>query len=285
MHAAVKRQGIRFVIVMSVLLLTVDNLSADKKQSSSEKSVYRITFDHQNPGKYTGKRMRVDWPGLEWEHCQRAQVVSNNGPFKPVKGNALRVSYPAEQIGSLRSGAQFRVRLKPRDEYSFSYFVRCGHGDGSHWEFSKGGKLPGLGGGKCNTGGKKSTGDGWSARYMWREKGKLILYLYHLDQKSRFGDQIALSQTLKAGHWYRLTQRIRLNTDSQANGILQVWVDGKLKLNRKDIRFREGGQAPINRCLFETFYGGSTQSWAPVRESLAYFDEIRIQPNPFDDLE
>ncbi len=263
---------------------TDNKLRADHKSTKKNRSWYHVSFDHHAPGKYSGKRVRSDWPTLEWEHCQRAQVVSNNGPVGFEKGNALRVKYPAGKIGSRESGAQFRLWLKPKEEYYFEYYVRFGHGNGSRCDFSRGGKLPGLAGGTCNTGGRKTTGDGWSARYMWREEGALVLYLYHLDQKSRYGDQIPINHRLKPGKWYRLTQRIRLNKESRRNGLVQVWVDGVLKLERNDIRFRLGNQAAIDRCLFETFYGGSDKSWAPKQESLIYFDELRIQPTPVANL-
>lgn len=235
-----------------------------------------VDFDGTQPGAYTKDRARGDWPGLRWGHFDRTAIVAGENAPGAGNGRSLKVFYPKGQVGSARSGCQFQVGLTPRSEYFLDYRVRFGDADKNRWDFGRGGKLPGLAGGTANTGGKKPTGDGWSVRYMWKS-GKLVVYLYHLGQKGTHGDTLTLSQSLIAGKWYRLTQRVRVNNDSAADGILQVWVDGKLKLDRRDIRFRKGNLAPVDVFYFSTFFGGSSKSWAPKIDSEAYFDQFLIQ--------
>ena len=235
-----------------------------------------VDFDGTQPGAYTKDRARGDWPGLRWGHFDRTAIVAGANALGAGNGRSLKVFYPKGQVGSARSGCQFQVGLTPRPEYFLDYRVRFGPADKNRWDFGRGGKLPGLAGGTANTGGKKPTGDGWSARYMWKS-GKLVVYLYHLGQKGTNGDTLSLSQSLVVGKWYRLTQRVRVNNDSAADGVLQVWVDGKLKLDRRDIRFRKGNLAPVDVFYFSTFFGGSSKSWAPKIDSEAYFDQFLIQ--------
>jgi hypothetical protein len=235
-----------------------------------------VDFDRTQPGAYTKDRARGDWLGLRWGHFDRATIVAGANALGAGNGRSMKVFYPKDQVGSSGSGCQFQVGLAPRPEYFLDYRVRFGDADKKRWDFGRGGKLPGLAGGTANTGGKKPTGGGWSARYMWK-RGKLVVYLYHLGQKGTNGETLALNQSLVAGKWYRLTQRVRVNNDSVADGVLQVWVDGKLKLDRRDIRFRKGNLAPVDVFYFSTFFGGSSKGWAPKIDSEAFFDQFLIQ--------
>jgi len=235
-----------------------------------------VDFDRTQPGVYRKDRAKGDWPGLRWGHFDRTTIVAGANALGAGNGRSLKVLYPKGQVGSTRSGCQFQVGLAPRPEYFLDYRVRFGDARKKRWDFGRGGKLPGLAGGAANTGGKKPTGDGWSARYMWK-KGQLVVYLYHLGQKGTNGDTLALNHPLVAGKGYRLTQRVRVNNGSAADGILQVWVDGRLKLDRRGIRFRKGTLAPVDVFYFSTFFGGSSKSWAPKIDSEAYFDQFLIQ--------
>lgn len=258
---------------------------AEDKTEEKLPSIIVEQFDDSPAGSYSKERIEKKWKSVEWSYMKRANIVSKTDFEKKLNGKALRVSYPKGKVSSKESGASFVSELAPSNVYFLDYYVRFGHGNGDHWQFSKGGKLPGLGGGTCSSGGDRAKGDGWSCRYMWREKGKLILYLYHMNQKTKYGDVIDLKTKLIPGKWHRLTQRVEVNTDNKANGKIKIWVDGNVKLNLKNIRLRKDDLAPVDHFLFETFYGGSNKKWAPSIETLAYFDNIQIQRVPFSDLE
>ena len=168
----------------------------DQEDASTKISIH---FDDQPTGRYRGDRLKKDWPGLQSASSDRSQVVSRTDALRGRDGKCLKVTYPAGKFRSKASGARFKVRLEPREEYSLDYFVRFGHGNGDHWEFRRGGKLPGLAGGKCNTGGHRSTGDGWSVRYMWRDEGRMVAYVYHLDQKKGSRGPMALGVHVSSG--------------------------------------------------------------------------------------
>ena len=73
---------------------------------------------------------------------------------------------------------------------------------------------------------------------MWGKGGKIVIYLYHLEQRGKYGSGLPLNRTFVPGTWYRLTQRVKVNAPDKKDGLLQVWVDGELVLDRKDIRYR-----------------------------------------------
>src|SRR5262249_11097624 len=80
-------------------------------------------------------------------------------------GSVLRVHYPAGSIdpggAAVTGGAQFRAKLPglPRESVCLSYWLRFDPA----FQFVRGGKLPGLCGGDCPSGGDQTNGvTGWS---------------------------------------------------------------------------------------------------------------------------
>jgi hypothetical protein len=243
------------------------------KETHPQKQI-RVDFDKHPEGSYEMRVFRKDWTNaFLGKFHQRAAIVAE------PKGKSLRVTYPKGSLGPGEGGGVFRQKLSPLISRSLSYRVLFEKG----FDFRRGGKLPGLAGGKANTGGDKASGDGWSARYMWGEGGKLSLYLYHLDQKTDYGDRIELKAKAVPGQWFKLEQAVRVNTPGKADGRIQVWIDDKLGLDRKGLRLRgkvKPGVALVDQFLFSTFHGGGTKDWAPRRDSHARFDNFAISPSP-----
>ena len=56
------------------------------------------------------------------------------------------------------------------------------------------------------------------------------------------------------GEWYLVEQRVRLNTPGQSDGIMQLWIDEKLVVERTDINFRGWNiEAGITRIQLEVY--------------------------------
>ncbi|AHF91427.1 hypothetical protein OPIT5_15560 [Opitutaceae bacterium TAV5] len=216
----------------------------------------------------------LSWLEKRWKTHADNGVRENRVSVLQEDGNSfIRVSYPQGQIGSRASGASWRSPLPPSDEATAEYRVRFE--PDFHW--TSGGKLPGLSGGTGATGGRPNP-DGLTARYMWKPGGRLILYLYHSEQRGRYGDGIRLDHALlRPGEWHTLRQRIKLNTPGQPDGELQVWIDGKLAFNRTDMRWRSADQTwQINRFYFSTFHGGASDDYRPDRDNHIDFDDFVI---------
>ena len=243
-------------------------------KETAPRNEIRVDFDAHPAGSYEMRIFRRDWANaFLGKFHQRAAIVAE------PKGKSLRVSYPKGSLGPNEGGGVFRERLASRQSYRLSYRVLFEKG----FDFRRGGKLPGLGGGKANTGGERPTGDGWSARYMWGEGGKLGLYLYHLDQKTDYGERFPLQAKATPGQWLTLRQAIQVNAPGKADGRIQVWVAEKLALDRKGLRLRgevKSEVALVDQFLFSTFHGGGTKDWAPRRDSRARFDDFLISPLP-----
>ena len=234
----------------------------------------RVDFDAHPEGAYEMRIFRKDWSNaFLGKFHQRAAIMAES------TGNSLRVNYPRGSLGPNEGGGQFRERLAPRDAYRLSYRVLFE----KDFDFRRGGKLPGLGGGRANTGGEKPVGDGWSARYMWGEGGNLSLYLYHLDQKTDYGDRIELKAKAIPGHWLQLEQEVTVNDPGKENGSIRIRIDSKLALDKQGLSLRgevKPDVALVDQFLFSTFHGGGNKDWAPRRDSHARFDDLAITPLP-----
>ncbi|TVS20950.1 MAG: hypothetical protein EA424_01385 [Planctomycetaceae bacterium] len=230
-----------------------------------------VDFDRTPLGEYTESHARQDWPGLQWFAFRGRGTIVEDALGRAKR--SLRIAYPEDSVGPGQGGGQFRVQLPPREEYFLSYRVKFEE----DFDFRLGGKLPGLCGGRANTGGNRPTGDGWSARYMWGREGHLRVYLYHMNQRSKYGDSLSLNVHAVPGEWHQLTQRIKVNHPERSDGELQVWFDGQQVLFRDDIQYRNIDNAQVDTFYFSTFHGGNSDQWAPQHDSYARFDAFRIR--------
>jgi hypothetical protein len=258
-------------VLFLAVLAGAANLAGKEPKQRNE---IRVDFDAHPEGAYEMRVFRKDWSNAFLGKFHKRAAIE----VEP-KGKSLRVTYPRGSLGLSEGGGQFRERLAPRKAYRLSYRVLFEKG----FDFRKGGKLPGLGGGRANTGGEKPVGDGWSARYMWGEGGKLSLYLYHLDQKTDYGERFQLHAKASPGHWLNLRQSVKVNSPGKADGRILVWLNEKLALDQKGLRLRGkvGSQvALVDQFIFSTFHGGGSKDWAPTRDSHARFDDFVLMPSP-----
>ena len=138
------------------------------------------------------------------------------------------------------------------------------------FDFGKGGKLPGLFGGKIGEESGGVHGHGWSTRYMWRVRsgapaGEVYFYSPTGDG---FGADLGLGRWKFAadGRWHAVEQRV----DRKAQTVT-VWYDG-----RQVFTTHVTGIAtiPFSGVFFSTFFGGHDRSWGPnkaVQDSFASF--------------
>ena len=195
----------------------------------------------------------------------------------------FRVHYPrgsasptvTREEQSPQGGSQFyaKLNIQPQDSLHLSYYVRFSE----NFNFVKGGKLPGLFGGAGNTGGRIPTGaDGFSTRFMWRRQGDGEVYAY-LPTSRDHGTSIGRGNwRFRPGNWYHLEQSVNLNQPGQADGQVQVWVNGQRVLNRQNLEFRTTESLQIEGILFSTFFGGDDPSWATPVDTYADFADFQV---------
>ena len=194
---------------------------------------------------------------------------------------ALKVTYRGYRRGSERVIQSFKLP-RPLTEATLVFDVKFD----DNFQFTKGGKLHGLGPDNRITGGNKVKPDGWSARAMWRAKG-LTSYVYCQNKKGRFGQgpDRRLDFEFTTQRYYSVSIYVKLNDPvEKANGIARVYVNGKSVAEDRGIQFRavDGGHTKITHLLFSTFHGGDDPSWAPKDKNgeytdvHAYFDNFAV---------
>jgi len=242
---------------------------------------YSIDFERQGPAAGFEKSdwLAYDVDDVAWVGGEeRASIdpdVAHGGH------QSLRIFFPKSAVGPSQGGHQAAIRLTPADEYTLSYWLRFS-ADFSWGGTDKGGKLPGLAQGDNCSGGMICDGsNGFTARYMWRDDGAAVLYLYHMDRPGKWGDDVVLRSPagealfFEPDTWIHLKQRVRINTDNQANGEVQIWFNGVEALSLSGLRFVNDG-SKVDTFYISTFHGGNSPGWGPLNDSNIWIDDIRI---------
>lgn len=248
---------------------------------TSEKSI------HQNANKevllWSNSFDSQDWMD-QWYIRENGKVYLGNIEIAKdsdnIFANILRVHYKKGSLNPSRKdrptgGTNFHARLDfiPSDSLYLRYYVRFA----DDFPFNKGGKLPGLFGGKVHSGGHIPDGtNGFSTRFMWREGGKGEVYAYlptSVDHGTSFG---AGNWSFVPGIWYELEQHVVLNTIGKKDGSIEVWVDGKPILKKENLYFRSVDTLKIQGIFFSTFFGGHDSSWAAPKDTYIDFANFAI---------
>jgi|TARA_B100000073_G_scaffold333081_1_gene324187 hypothetical protein len=282
-----KNKNSRTASAVLIFLLSVgDSRCEDRPHQKSASPaqgsgtlVFTEDFEGANPGIYTEDQLDNHWNNPLWSDGVQERRVSI---VETEPGNmALAVAFPAHTFGPAKNGAQWKLDFDaPLQSVEVRYDIKFEDG----FAFSKGGKLPGLFGGKGNSGGGIPTGrDGFSARMMWREDGRIVQYLYYPDQPERYGHQIPWVQAtngkpiqLTAGKWHTVVQKLSINTPGKKDGRLRAFFDGKSVLEINNLRLRDTDTFAIDGLFFCTFFGGGDASWATKADETIYFDNFQI---------
>ena len=118
--------------------------------------VFSENFDAEPTGEYSKEQLAAAWNKPTWSSGPgEGRVFIVEGDLAYGDGKSLRVDYPANTYGPDASGAQWKLNLGGTyDTVYASYKIMIPQG----FDSVKGGKIPGLCGGQCNTGGNEPTG-------------------------------------------------------------------------------------------------------------------------------
>jgi hypothetical protein len=228
-------------------------------------------------------RLRDDWGAENHRFLhedgvagQLLRVLMREGSIDP--GTMARRGLP-------RSGTGFKAAViaaapgGATDSATLRYRVRFSPG----FDFVRGGKLPGLYGGRGHSGGVQPTGeDGFSMRLMWRESGQGEVYAYLPGSGARHGVSLLRGRWhFVPGRWHQVTQQILLNTPGQADGLLRMWLDGVAVGEASGLRFRDHPAVRIDGVFVDLFFGGNDDSWAARADThvdLAEFTVVAPAP-------
>lgn len=220
-----------------------------------------------------------------------AQKVSSIPPaYGDFEGKyALKAEFPAGSYrpeGPIKGGLSFyasgpeSVKLDTAQAAMFGYSIYFPKG----FDFVKGGKLPGLYGGDSpeealSCSGGRHSPDCFSARLMWRTDGAGELYLYNpgSDPSTGYGQSIDRgSYSFVPGEWTYVSQYLELNDPGQANGKIEVYVNGKLVITKTGLVLRNSAAGKIWGIMVQTFFGGHDASWATPKDQQIGFADFSV---------
>ena len=217
----------------------------------------------------------LNTPGKKWPQLNTAGE------------GVLRADYLPNSAGAPNGGFLFDKTIPNTEEAVMEYKVKFG----PNFVWAAGGKLPGLGGTSLTKGGgiplgctenQNSIDNGFSARLMWRKNGKLVVYTYLPDRTSNCGVDLEFF-TVDANKWYTVREHLKLNTPGKKDGLIEMFVDGKLVFKKTDVLFRKAGKeaVKINSAIFHTYRGGSDSDvrfHSSKRENV-FFDDFKVWVN------
>lgn len=119
------------------------------------------------------------------------------------------------------------------------------------FDFHRGGALPGIAGAAAG-----EQGDRFLARLAWRPKGRGgVTVSVTSSGVARANPAEREAFEFPRGRWVKLDQEVVLNTPKTNNGILRVWVDGTLAIDRTDMTYRNEPGVTISGVSADVFYG------------------------------
>ena len=212
--------------------------------------VVTASFNTQKVGRETPKAFIKE---LGVETNRSTSQYDDMTIIKSGAGKALRTRLDKGTIRDNPGGNHGAVLVAklPRsyDKACITYRVRFS----SDFDWSLGGKLPGLLGVAPGTSPSTPTGggsveNGWSGRVMWLgpkayswagPNNMGVTYLYHPGQADKWGDNVRWNKPFVAGQWHTIQMCYAMNTVGSANGKLAVWFDGTQVRNDTNVVYRK----------------------------------------------
>lgn len=85
-----------------------------------------------------------------------------------------------------------------------------------------------------------------------------------------------ISSTEESGYWILVESRAKLNTPGESDGINQLWIDGRLEAERKNLNFRGSYiQHGINAVFLESYWNSGS-----IKTQGRWFDNFVISTKP-----
>lgn len=88
--------------------------------------------------------------------------------------------------------------------------------------------------------------------------------------------EFKISSTEESGYWVLVESRVKLNTPGKNDGINQLWVDGRLEAERKNLNFRGSYiKHGINAVFLESYWNKGS-----IKTQGRWFDNFVISTDP-----
>jgi hypothetical protein len=251
-------------------------------------TLIQATFDNLPTGVISPANFKATLGGTyrSPSHYDDTSIVPVAG-----RGKVIRTKLDAGTMKSAPSGnngATLFIPLPAKVERAcMSYDIRFSHG----FDWSLGGKLPGLGGVAPGispgypTGGNAAGDLGWSGRLMWLgprsyswagPTDKVVSYMYNPQQAGDYGDNVQWHKAFVAGTWHSIKVCYQMNTVGLSNGSLLAWMDGQQVVDNTAYEYRARSDVAVSHLLWHVFRGGATSTWAGATAGYVDIDNVAV---------
>lgn len=197
-----------------------------------------------------------------------------DGPAPLAMAVALRQASSQQNPTEPKGGATFpwepRV-LQGKTSACLSYQVLFP----ASFDFHRGGALPGIAGADAS-----EQGDKFLARLAWRPKalgGATLRVMENGTTRSLLAERQGFQ--FPQGKWVKLEQEVVLNTPKNSDGILRVWVDGTLAIERTDMTYRAKPDVMISNVSVDVFYGSGPDDvqFLPSKDAKVWLTPFEVR--------
>lgn len=229
----------------------------------------------RRPGELvTGADLQARLSGRDWGVLENVTGVAVEAG---TARQALEVRIPAGSHGTggtdIKAGMSFPWTprsLKRTEAACLGYSVWFAPG----FDFGHGGRLPGLAGGGPVDGDRAKSA--LSARFVWGAGGKTDVAV--VAGSGIAANTVAAERsviTFEPGRWAQVEVEVVLNTPGERDGILRVWIDGELKVDRRNAQLRDAADVVFDGVAAEIVYGTGEPVTAARRD-------MRVRLSPFE---
>ena len=195
-----------------------------------------------------------------------------NAGWTSIPQGTRRATFPQGQTGPGSTGFAFTLAIPASRVYRMKYEVM----PEGNFDFRAGGKLAGLGGGSTPSGGSQAI-DGYSARLMWNQGGRLSFYFYRVTggvggiDTGGYGTHWmwAADAKLKPGQWNTIELAIDMNTGETVG-----YLDGVEKA-RQSLSYQWN---TTDKIVFSAFFGGQGAAYEPSKNEAMSFRNMYVKP-------
>ncbi len=107
-------------------------------------------------------------------------------------------------------------------------------------------------------------------------------YSYHMDKRGIYGDNYRPKEEertpVEIGRWICVERHMKLNSVDplQADGLEELWVDGKPAIRREGLRFRRVPELRISAFNLDVYYHNLPEKYTPQSPCKVTFDHLVI---------
>jgi hypothetical protein len=250
----------------------VDTIATDSLNTSIKSEI--IVDFNQPDGTYWQSKFIKDFGNIN-------QYSFDEKTRHKIVNSSLVVKLLRDKVGQ-EGGVISDVFIETGTEYSLEYKVKFQLG----FQWAKGGKLPGVGGGKVYAGGDSAVaGDGWSFRPVWQfydgvnnSKPFISPYAYYVDQPKTFGDELSKRFTIQEDTWYTIFIQVKMNTNNNNDGLLKMSINGSTFYYNNSFRWvtKDSGRE-IDEIMWDIFRGGEGSEYIATEDNVIIFDDFVLR--------